>query len=116
MTNADLERELQKLQGNVASAFAPTWWMLHELHQRRIELQSLLTIAMDDTSDFFDPRLNDGGKGLAPRSVCAQLPPGLIGQGEIQPRIAKVLPLSEAGQAQALLQSAKLAGKIVLRP
>jgi NADPH:quinone reductase-like Zn-dependent oxidoreductase len=41
---------------------------------------------------------------------------GLIGQGEIQPRIAKVLPLSEAGQAQALLQSAKLAGKIVLRP
>ena len=41
---------------------------------------------------------------------------GLIGEGAIQPKIAKVLPLSEAGHAQALLQSAKLAGKIVLRP
>ncbi|UAL12013.1 medium chain dehydrogenase/reductase family protein [Caulobacter segnis] len=41
---------------------------------------------------------------------------GLIGEGVIQPRVAKVLPLSEAGEAQALLQSAKLAGKIVLRP
>ena len=41
---------------------------------------------------------------------------GLIADGAIQPRIAKILPLAEAGQAQALLQSAKLAGKIVLRP
>ena len=40
----------------------------------------------------------------------------LIADGAIQPKIAKVLPLSEAGQAQALLQSAKLAGKIVLKP
>ena len=40
----------------------------------------------------------------------------LIGEGAIQPTIAKVLPLSEAGEAQALLQSAKLAGKIVLKP
>ncbi|PZR31148.1 zinc-binding dehydrogenase [Caulobacter segnis] len=40
----------------------------------------------------------------------------LIGEGAIQPTIAKVLPLREAGEAQALLQSAKLAGKIVLRP
>ena len=41
---------------------------------------------------------------------------GLIGDGAIQPRIAKVLPLAEAGEAQALLQSAKLSGKIVLKP
>lgn len=41
---------------------------------------------------------------------------GLIGQGAIQPTIAKVLPLSQAGEAQALLQSAKLAGKVVLKP
>lgn len=40
----------------------------------------------------------------------------LIAEGAIQPKIAKVLPLSEAGEAQALLQSAKLAGKIVLKP
>lgn len=40
----------------------------------------------------------------------------LIGEGAIQPRIAKVLPLAEAGEAQALLQSAKLSGKIVLKP
>jgi NADPH:quinone reductase-like Zn-dependent oxidoreductase len=40
----------------------------------------------------------------------------LIGEGVIQPTIAKVLPLREAGEAQALLQSAKLAGKIVLKP
>ena len=40
----------------------------------------------------------------------------LIGDEAIQPKIAKVLPLSEAGEAQALLQSAKLAGKIVLKP
>jgi len=41
---------------------------------------------------------------------------GLIGEGAIQPRIAKVLPLAEAGEAQALLQLAKLSGKIVLKP
>jgi NADPH:quinone reductase-like Zn-dependent oxidoreductase len=40
----------------------------------------------------------------------------LIGQGALQPYIAKVLPLAEAGEAQALLQSAQLAGKIVLKP
>ena len=40
----------------------------------------------------------------------------LIGSGAIQPKIAKVLPLAEAAEAQALLQSAQLAGKIVLRP
>lgn len=40
----------------------------------------------------------------------------LIGQGALQPHIAKVLPLAEAGEAQALLQSAQLAGKIVLKP
>lgn len=41
---------------------------------------------------------------------------GLIGEGALQPRIAKVLPLAQAGEAQALLQSAQLAGKIVLKP
>ena len=40
----------------------------------------------------------------------------LIAEGAIQPKIAKVLPLDQAGQAQALLQSAQLAGKIVLKP
>jgi NADPH:quinone reductase-like Zn-dependent oxidoreductase len=40
----------------------------------------------------------------------------LIGESAIQPKIAKVLPLAQAGEAQALLQSAKLAGKIVLKP
>ena len=40
----------------------------------------------------------------------------LISEGAIQPRIAKVLPLHEAGEAQRLLQSAQLAGKIVLKP
>lgn len=40
----------------------------------------------------------------------------LIGEGAIQPKIARVLPLDQAGQAQALLQSAQLAGKIVLKP
>lgn len=80
MSNAEVERALQTIQGNLALAFSPTWWMLRHLHQQRTELQALLTVAMDET-DFFHHWLNRGGS-LATRSVCAQLPPGLIGQGE----------------------------------
>ena len=40
----------------------------------------------------------------------------LLGEGKIEPRIAEVLPLSEAGRAHELLEAAGVTGKIVLRP
>ena len=40
----------------------------------------------------------------------------LLGDGKIKPRIAEVLPLSEAGRALELLEAAGVTGKIVLRP
>lgn len=40
----------------------------------------------------------------------------LLGDGEISPRIAEVLPLGDAGRALGLLEGSKVTGKIVLRP
>jgi len=40
----------------------------------------------------------------------------LIGSGELDPMVARVLPLSEAAEGQRLLEGATLAGKIVLKP
>lgn len=40
----------------------------------------------------------------------------LIGGGQLDPQIGATFPLTEAAKAQALLQSAGVAGKIVLRP
>lgn len=40
----------------------------------------------------------------------------LIGRGRLKPEIAEVFALSEAAQAQSLLQSTAATGKIVLRP
>ena len=77
MTRSEAERALQSQVGNLATQFAPTWWALRALHERRMELQALMAAAMDP-SGHFDPC----GGGQATRAVCAQLPPGLIGQGE----------------------------------
>jgi len=40
----------------------------------------------------------------------------LIGSGELDPMVARVLPLTEAAEGQRLLEGATLAGKIVLKP
>lgn len=41
---------------------------------------------------------------------------GLLQQGKIKPQIARVLPLSEARQAQELLEGGKVTGKMILQP
>jgi NADPH:quinone reductase-like Zn-dependent oxidoreductase len=41
---------------------------------------------------------------------------GLIGSGDLDPMVARVLPLAEAAEGQRLLEGATLAGKIVLKP
>ena len=41
---------------------------------------------------------------------------GLIGSSDLDPMVARVLPLAEAAEGQRLLEGATLAGKIVLKP
>ena len=56
------------------------------------------------------------GASAYPNPIKATQPLKLLEEGQIDPQIAQVLPLSQAAQAQELLEGAKVVGKIILHP